>query len=482
MARDEEDEKAAFIPNEDEAPCKDFPVAYFYLCPVVVSGALPSLIRGYDLGIVGAALLPTKRHFDLSEVQMQLLVAMVMPIAAAGSLIAGSIADRVTFTPHRRHISAVMKTTVNLLCQFGRKLGLLLATVVIGVALITMGAAESFDTLLAGRCIAAKFVRMYFDNNNSSSLLLLWQLTHRRGGGGLRLFEYVVAVLCGLAILLLMLIPDSPRWLMAQGRKAEATSVLHNTVSTSAEEPAREAIAAQRLAEIRKDMEMSKTQRVATWSELFYSSENTENLKTGLVFAALCPLVGVEAVFLYIVYSLDIFGVSEKDGTNIVGIVMGLLHLLGNVFTTSVIDNPKFGRRGPLLAGALGIVTSVILISLFGFSKGSIPKMMVIITFCMYATSYGLGYGSLSLTIVAEIFTGPFRSKGLALCGVLSRVCGFLVTIGYITLVETLEIGGVYLILTFISLGGYAFCYMRIPELQGKTIGHRAEEESQKTS
>jgi len=479
MARDEEDEKAAFIPNEDEAPCKDFPVAYFYLCPVVVSGALPSLIRGYDLGIVGAALLPTKRHFDLSEVQVQLLVAMVMPIAAAGSLIAGSIADR-----------------------FGRKLGLLLATVVIGVALITMGAAESFDTLLAGRCIAGIGLGMTFvipsmycaeisPRHVRGTITMLNPVFTMAGLplgflGGLLLKSwraafFSVAVLCGLAILLLMLIPDSPRWLMAQGRKAEATSVLHNTVSTSAEEPAREAIAAQRLAEIRKDMEMSKTQRVATWSELFYSSENTENLKTGLVFAALCPLVGVEAVFLYIVYSLDIFGVSEKDA-NIVGIVMGLLHLLGNVFTTSVIDNPKFGRRGPLLAGALGIVTSVILISLFGFSKGSIPKMMVIIAFCMYATSYGLGYGSLSLTIVAEIFTGPFRSKGLALCGVLSRVCGFLVTIGYITLVETLEIGGVYLILTFISLGGYAFCYMRIPELQGKTIGHRAEEESQKTS
>ncbi|GAB5353293.1 hypothetical protein AAMO2058_000024800 [Amorphochlora amoebiformis] len=470
--RNDEEKTGLLEESKDEASGGlEFRVNSPYLGLLIMAGGVGSFVRGYDLGVMGSALLPMKRAFDLTDVQTQLLVAMVMPMAATGSLFAGSVADKL-----------------------GRKAGLLTALFFITGGVFLMGTAVNYEILLTGRCIAGLGLGMTFVVPSMycaevSPVHLRGRLTMSNpvltmagmplGFLGTMLINdwrwafHTVTIFGALSILIVMFgIPDSPRWLLSQKRGPEAEDILRKTVSSSETAAKREEIARQRLVEMKQDMDRNKKRGLATWKEVLLSKENSKNLAVGLSFASLCPLIGVEAIFLYAVYTLTQFGMSERTG-NVIAIVMGLVHLISNLTTTAVIDNPLFGRRGPLLTGAMGILVSVSVMSAFGFI-GNIPGELPASILILYASAYGLGYGSLSLTIVAELFVGPYRSKSLALCGVFSRVFGFIVTIAYISLVESIGVGGVYLILTAIAAGGWLFCYSFIPELQGKAMGFNA--------
>eukprot|EP00954_Amorphochlora_amoebiformis_P011035 863492-Amorphochlora_amoeboformis.AAC.1 len=150
--RNDEEKTGLLEESKDEASGGlEFRVNSPYLGLLIMAGGVGSFVRGYDLGVMGSALLPMKRAFDLTDVQTQLLVAMVMPMAATGSLFAGSVADKVLKSPSWKLATSRSNYKTS---QLGRKAGLLTALFFITGGVFLMGTAVNYEILLTGRCIA----------------------------------------------------------------------------------------------------------------------------------------------------------------------------------------------------------------------------------------------------------------------------------------------------------------------------------------
>ena len=92
--------------------------------------ALGGLLFGYDTGVISGAMLPLKRLFDLNDIWRELIVSITVGAAIIGAVTGGWFNDK-----------------------FGRRLVLIMASLVFTAGAVVMACAKNKETLLVGRAI-----------------------------------------------------------------------------------------------------------------------------------------------------------------------------------------------------------------------------------------------------------------------------------------------------------------------------------------
>ncbi|KAG0489068.1 hypothetical protein HPP92_007741 [Vanilla planifolia] len=284
---------------------------YAFACSIIAS--IISILMGYDTGVMSGAMLFIKKDLKISEVQVEILAGILNICALFGSLTAGRLSDTV-----------------------GRRYTITISSIIFFLGAALMGLAPNYETLITGRCVAgigvgyALMIAPVYSTEISSTSHrgLLTSLPEMCISIGI-LLGYVANVafeklpliyswrtmlgICGFPALVLaygvVYMPESPRWLVLQGRLADARSVLRK-VSNSEEE------AEERLQSIKvaagidaecEDDEMLRKAAESTakgkgvWKEIFVRPKRT--VKRILVAAVglhfLQHATGIEAIVLY---------------------------------------------------------------------------------------------------------------------------------------------------------------------------------------
>ena len=219
-----------------------------------------------------------------------------------------------------------------------------------------------------------------------------------KGVGGVNDWRWMLgveAIPAFLYTLMVLRVPNSPRWLVLQkGDNEGALSVLtiiYNTLQTAKE----------KLAEIKLDANLPKS------SDTLFQKKYKRVLGLGFLIAFFNQLSGINFVLYYAPEILEQAGLGGADSL-FNSIAIGIVNLIFTLIGVRLID--RLGRRQLIIIGSIGYIFSLIMVGIcFQFD---LSPMMLITFICLFIASHAIGQGAVIWVFISEIFPNRVRSYG----------------------------------------------------------------------
>jgi len=219
-----------------------------------------------------------------------------------------------------------------------------------------------------------------------------------KGVGGVNDWRWMLGVeaIPALAYTLMVLrVPNSPRWLVLQkGDDVKALSILEIIYEKID-------VAKKHLAEIKLDAGLPKS------SDNLFQKKYKRVLWLGFLIAFFNQLSGINFVLYYAPQILEQAGLGGSDSL-FNSIAIGIVNLLFTLIGVRLID--RLGRRQLIIIGSIGYIFSLIMVGIcFQFDLGP----TALITFiCLFVASHAIGQGAVIWVFISEIFPNRVRSYG----------------------------------------------------------------------
>lgn len=221
------------------------------------------------------------------------------------------------------------------------------------------------------------------------------------------------AVLFGL---LLLLIPESPRWLIERKREEKAMDVLTKVAGKD--------FAARESAAIKESLAGEQ----GTWGELL-SPRLRVPLILGIVLAILQQVTGIN-VFMY--FGTTIFNnMSAERGIDAGMLAQAIIGGSGVLFTLIAIAFvDKWGRKPLMFIGTAGMLVSLIAMGVMAqtMHDPTQASSMMLVFIILYMGCFSLSVGPVVWVILSEIFPTAVRGRALGLATCCLWIADYVVT------------------------------------------------------
>jgi MFS transporter, SP family, arabinose:H+ symporter len=255
-------------------------------------------------------------------------------------------------------------------------------------------------------------------------------------------------------ILLLLTVPESPRWLAKQKRNAEALDILTKINGT--------AKAQQELSEINNTL---ADETSLPLSEMLKPGLRRA-LLIGIVLAIFSQVTGINAIMYY---APEIFkSTGDGSGSALMQTVMvGIINVLFTLVAIKYVD--KLGRKLLLLIGITGMIICLLIVGAafyFEMQKG----YLVLIAILGYIACFAISLGPLTFVVIAEIF--PTKARGTAMSVAVFSLWAavFLVSQTFPILMGSIGNAFTFWIYMFMAICAFLFVWKMVPETKGKTL------------
>jgi sugar porter (SP) family MFS transporter len=373
-----------------------------YLLRSTVVAALGGLLFGFDTAVIAGANRALTALFSLTPAMLGITVASALAGTVIGSAVAGGPADR-----------------------YGRKAALGLLAVLYVLTSIGCGLAWDWPSLLFFRAIgglaiggssvigpmyiaeispAAKRGRLVglFQFNIVAGILLAYFSNYVIGTMGFGDTEWrwklgIAAVPAALFSLLLFGIPQSPRWLVRQGRLAEAERVLRETGE------------ADPVGEVKDIVESIGAERAQESPPLF-SRRFRFPIFLAISIGMFNQFSGINAILYYLNDIFERAGFTKVSG-DLQAVAIGATNLLFTMVAMSVID--RLGRKKLLLTGAIGTALCLAGVTAI-FATGQRQDLLLWLLVAFIAL-FAFSQGAVIWVYLSEVFPNVVRAKGQSL-------------------------------------------------------------------
>jgi len=259
----------------------------------------------------------------------------------------------------------------------------------------------------------------------------------------------------GLFLLLLLLVPETPRYLMLKGNEAGARAVLDKLVTKEESE--------KELSEIRTSLSEHHSGKMFSFGALV--------IFIGLMLSMFQQFVGINVV-LY--YATDIFqGMGMTTNASLLQtIIVGAVNLSFTVVAILTVD--RFGRRPLQIVGALIMAVSMIALGSAFWLGGK--GMLALVSMLVYTAGFAVSWGPVTWVLLSEIFPNQIRGKAMALAVAAQWIANYLVSWSFPILdkspylVEHFHHGFAYWIYGVMGIVAALFMWRMVPETKGKTL------------
>lgn len=448
-----------------------------YLWLIAATAALGGLLFGYDWVVIGGAAPFYEKFFTLTNpadkgwAQSCALIGCL-----AGALLSGGLSDR-----------------------FGRKWLLFLSAIIFALSSIGTGMADSFDIFVFWRImggvaigLASNLSPMYISEISPSAmrgrlvslnqftivigvlaaqLANLWvaqRFPHWIGGVsgadavlawnqtiGWRWMFGITVIPSALFLLGMLIVPESPRWLVKNGHPEKAARILAKIGG--------EKYAANVLQSIKSTLKNDTGAKVH-FSALF-ERRTLKILMLGIGLAIFQQWCGINVIFNYAGEIFRSAGYSIDDTLENMAWT-GSVNFVFTLVAMAVVD--KLGRRPLMLIGSAGLAVIYGLIGLCyhrSILGGPVLGLVLGAIACYAAT-----LAPVTWVVISEIFPNRIRGAAMSVSVFFLWLACFILTYTFPILKETFGAANTFWTYAVICVGGFLLVSFRLPETKGRSL------------
>jgi len=271
---------------------------------------------------------------------------------------------------------------------------------------------------------------------------------------GWRMMFVSEAVPAGLFALLILLVPETPRYLALNGQDEKALTVLSNING--------EARAREILLEI-KATAVEKKEKLFAYGFLV--------IFIGCMLSVFQQIIGINAVLYFAPRIFESMGVSNNMLFTVIMGVINITFTLVAVFTVE-----KLGRKPLLITGSLGMAVGALGVALSNVV--AMPAVIPVISIMVYSACFMFSWGPICWVYISEIFPNTIRSQATAWAVAFQWIFNFIVSSTFVPMYN-MKLGTMgdsfghffaYALYGVICLAAALFVWKLVPETKGKTL------------
>jgi SP family sugar:H+ symporter-like MFS transporter len=446
-----------------------------FIIAIVAVATIGGFMFGYDSGVINGTQDGLEKAFHLSKLGTGFNVGAMLLGCAVGAFVAGRLSDLI-----------------------GRRSVMMIAAGLFVISALAAGAAESSALFILARIlggfgvgaasilapayiseVAPAGMRGRLTSTNqimiitglTGAFLANYLLAATAGGStsafwlGLpawRWMFWVQVVPAGVFLVALLMIPESPRYLVAKGRDDKAHAVLSRLFgSAQARRKAdeiRASLAADHHRPSFKDLIDKTTGRIRpiVW--------------TGIGLAAFQQLVGINVVFYYGAVLWQSVGFSENDALKI-NVLTGGFSIAACAVAILLVD--RIGRKPLLLIGSVGMAVTLGVMAIAfatGMPLSRTAGIAALIAANAYVVFFNLSWGPIMWVLLGEMFPNQIRGSGLAITGFAQWITNFGIIVSFPALAGSLGLPLTYAFYAASAAVSFFFVRVMVHETRGREL------------
>jgi sugar porter (SP) family MFS transporter len=417
-----------------------------------LSAALGGFLFGFDTAVISGVEQTLQKLWDLSAFEHGVTVSIALIGTVVGSLIGGFPADKLgrknslliialLYLVSSMGTAYAVDWSVFLVFRFMGGLGVGVSSVVAPLYISEIAPAHE-----RGRLVAM------FQFNIVLGILMAYLSNYLLSGIGENEWRWMLGVQAIPSLIFtitVLLIPESPRWLILQrGDISTARTILQEIDKEGTE---------QILASIQRNTTKEKV-------VLFQKAYNKPIL-LAVLFAVFNQVSGINAIIYFAPRIFEMAGIG-KDSALLSSAGIGLINLISTLLGISLIDH--FGRRILMMVGSVGLILTLILVSQAFFTQ----KMGMNVPFYLFAyiAFFAFSQGAVLWVFISEIFPNEVRANGQALGSFTHWLMASFITFTFPYFAETFGGGIVFAFFASMMVLQLLFAWKLMPETKGKSL------------
>jgi len=452
-----------------------------YIILITLVATLGGFLFGFDSGVINGTVKGLETAFQTQDIGSGFNVASMLLGCAIGAFFAGRLADR-----YGRKSMLILSAVFFIVSAWGSGIatssiefvvyriigGLAVgAASVMAPAYISEIAPASYRGALATTQQIAIIAGLFFSflsnyllaNASGSAENILW--FNYETWRWMFWIELIPAILF---FFLLLIIPESPRFLVSKENNDKAKSVLNKLYG--------EQFAAIKFEEILNSLGNNKQPKL---SDLFDKVKGKIRpiVWVGIGLATFQQLVGINVIFYYGSILWQAVGFDESDAL-FINVISGALSIGAVLVSLFLVD--KLGRKPILKIGSIGMSISLALV-VVAFSTGAFSaenklllsdnmSILALISANLYVVFFNFSWGPVMWVMLGEMFPNQLRGSGLAISGLAQWISNFIITLTFPILLVSTGLAFSYGIYTFFAILSIIFVIKFVHETKGKEL------------
>jgi len=425
-----------------------------YILLIATAAALGGLMFGFDVAIITGAGPFIEQAFGLDALELGWAFSSLLFGCVVGAAVSGLLVD-----------------------WLGRKVLMVGVAILFGVTTVLTGLAPNFEAFVLARflgglavgavsLVAPMYVSEVAPARLRGRMGALYQMAvvtgiltsylinyalRDMGPEAWRYMFYTGTVPAGLYLVLLLCVPESPRFLVRKGRDAQAQAILQR-------------IGGGGQAEV-EDIRLSLQTDKGSWLDLFRPHVRPP-LMISICLAVLIHLSGINTVIDYAPKIFKSAGFT-LDAALLSTFVVGIANFVFTLISFWVID--RFGRRPLYIIGSIGMSVSLACL-VVSVLTGHFYGMTVLILIVLYLFFFAACIGPVFWTLLPEIFPNGVRGKALTVPVLTQWAANAVVVLIFPTVFHTIGQAATFGLLAAACLAQAIFTWIAVPETRSRSL------------
>lgn len=420
--------------------------------------ALGGFLFGLDTAVISGAEQTIQQLWDLDVYEHGLTVSIALIGTVVGAMVGGIPTDRIG-----RKKTLFWIAVLFLVSAIGSALAIdwytfllfrFIGGLAVGCSSVT---APMYISELSPASHRGRLVAM-FQFNVVLGILIAFvsnYLLQNVGDNAWRWMLGIIAFPAALFLVLILFIPESPRWLIVKRNlHEEAKDILRKINPLTAE------------SEFASIHLSSRENGQARDTKRLFSARYALPVTLAILFAVFNQVSGINAIIYYAPRIFEMTGLGT-DSALLSTVGLGMINFVFTLLAMNFID--RYGRRTLMLIGSVGVIITLGLVANAFYSQ-NFSNYFVPVCLFVYIAFFAFSQGAVIWVFISEIFPNEVRAKGQALGSFTHWMIASLIAFAFPWITEKLGGGNTFMLFSAMMVLQLVFVWRIMPETKGKTL------------